>query len=179
MKDLRLRRVLSASAIMFAVAGSGATPVLGAGHGAGARLSFTAAFEATAGDFGACGLQVTAAGTAQGTHLGSGTRLDSGSWSDHECVDPFSMPGKVHVVGVGTATAANGDQLVVDYDATGDAPTMTNPVIHPRGTFTVDPDASTGKFAGASGGGSLAVDGEAGGSETAVFDGTIVLGNGH
>src|SRR5262249_49490051 len=56
----------------------------------------------------------------------------------------------------------------------GDAPTMTNPVIHPRGTFTVDPSASTGKFAGASGGGSLAVDGEAGGGGAAGVGGPNV-----
>ena len=175
MKDLRLGPVLTAVAIVFAFAASGAAPALGADHDAGARLHFRAAFVATTAGFDpSCGLLVVVTGgAAQGTHIGTGT------WSDHECVDPFSLFPQVHVVGVGTATAANGDQLVVDYDATADPPDPITMVIHPRGTFTVDPDASTGRFAGATGGGSLAVDGFAGGSETAVFDGTIVLGNGH
>jgi hypothetical protein len=176
MKDLRLRRVLTASAIVFAFAASGAAPVLGADDGAGARLHLTATFVAsTAGFDPSCGvLVVVTGGAGQGTHVGNGT------WADHECVDPFSHPGQIHVVGVGTASAANGDQLVVDYDATGDPPAPVTMVIHLQGTFTVDPDASTGRFAGATGGGSFTVDGVAnGGSETAVFDGTIVLGNGH
>ena len=49
-----------------------------------------------------------------------------------------------------------------------------NNQIHPHGTFTIT--GGTGRFAGASGGGVIAVDGTAGGAETGVFEGTIVLG---
>ena len=141
------------------------TAVLAADHGTGARFRVTATFTATAVGFEACGLRVIATGTATGTQVGQGT------WTQNECVDPFSQAPKVHVVGEGVITAANGDRLVVDYDALTDPPDPTTGEIHPRGTFTIA--GGTGRFLGATGAGSLAVDGIANDGETAVFDGTI------
>ena len=58
--------------------------------------------------------------------------------------------------------------MIIEYDALTDAPT---PEVHPRGTFEIA--GGTGRFAGATGSGSLTVDGIAAGHETAVFEGTI------
>src|SRR5262245_41380575 len=158
MRGYRLWRLLTAWGVAVALGSVCAGAVGAADHGAGARLHVTATFEATAVGFEACGLRVFATGSALGTHVGNGL------WSQSECVDPFSNAPNVHVVGVGTITAANGDVLIVDYDATTAPPDADNQ-IHPRGTFTVA--GGTGRFAGATGGGSLAVDGTANDGETA------------
>jgi len=161
-----VRRVFAAVAVTGALAGSGAARTLAADHGTGARLRVTATFEAHAVGFEACGLRVIGSGTSVGTQVGSGL------FAQNECVDPFSQAPNVHIVGDGVITAANGDRLVVDYDATS-APPDANNVIHPHGTFTIA--GGTGRFAGASGVGTLAVEGVANDGETAVFDGVIVL----
>jgi hypothetical protein len=163
--DRGSRRLPAAVVLIVALAAAAASVVSAADRGAGARFRVTATFTATALGFEACGLRVVASGTASGTHIGNGT------WSQNECVDPFSQAPKVHVVGEGVITAANGDRLIVDYDALTDPPDPTTGEIHPRGTYTIA--GGTGRFAGATGTGSLAVDGIANDGETAVFDGTI------
>jgi hypothetical protein len=164
-----LRRLIAACGVTAALAWAATTPVLAADHGAGARLHVTASFDATALGFEPCGLRVIASGTA------SGTRVGNSLWSQSECVDPFSDFPNVHVAGVGTITAADGDVLIVDYEAV-TLPPDANNQIHPHGTFTIA--GGTGRFAEATGGGSLAADGTANGSETVVFDGTIRLPTG-
>jgi hypothetical protein len=69
-------------------------------------------------------------------------------------------------------TAANGDLLIVGYEG------LADPVVPPAfaldlsGTFEIA--GGTGRFADATGSGSLTVTGTAnGGDETAVFEGTI------
>ena len=172
MERSRFGRPIAVAALAAALAGAVAASVPAADHGAGARLHVTATFTATALGPDQCGgIRVTATGTATGTHVGTGT------WEQSECVvvvfDPATLTVTVHVSGVGRITAANGDVLVVDYEATTAPPDMTTGEIHPRGTYTVDGTDSTGRFAGLSGMGSLAVDGIANDGETAVFDGTI------
>jgi hypothetical protein len=169
-RGARIRRTTIAVAVAALLAGSVAAGSFAADHGSGARFHVTATFHAQAVGFETCGLRVIASGTTLGTQVGAGL------WAQSECVDPFSQAPNVHVVGVGTITAANGDILTVDYDATTAPPDPTTGMIHPRGTYTIA--GGTGRFAGASGTGSLAVDGVANDGETAVFDGTIVLGAG-
>src|SRR5262245_60737936 len=134
----------------------------------GARFRVTATFTATVGGFEACGIRVTVSGTAAGTHVGVGT------WTHSECIDPFSQAPKAHVVGEGILTSSSGDRLVIDFDALADLPDATGE-IHPRGTYTIV--GGTGRFAGATGNGSLTVDGIVGHTETAVLDGTIRVGD--
>jgi hypothetical protein len=169
MKSSGVRRLLAVFGAAAAVASAVALPVLAADHGAGARFSATASFNATFGGGPVCALQVTASGTAQGTHVGTSL------WTDSETLDPCSLFPNVHVVGDGVLTAANGATLLIHYDMVTPFPDATNQ-IHPRGTFTIT--GGTGRFDGATGGGNIAVDGTAGGAETAVFDGLIVVGSG-
>jgi hypothetical protein len=161
----RFRRLPAALALTVALAGAGAAATTAADHGAGARFHVTATFLANQPVFDPpCLLHVISNGTATGTQIGLGQFLQD------ECLDPVSQAPKVHVVGEATFIAANGDRLIAAYDATTDLPT---PEVHPRGTFDIV--GGTGRFAGATGSGSLTVDGIAGGPETAVFDGTIRL----
>jgi hypothetical protein len=170
MRKAGFRRLLVAFAVTGALACIGTGQGLAADHGAGARFSATASFNATAVVVDQCTIDVTVVGgTALGTHIGTG------GWADSETLNPCSefFP-LVHVVGNGVFTAANGDTLLIHYDMLTPFPDATGQ-IHPRGTFTIT--GGTGRFAGASGGGAIAVDGTAGGAETAVFDGTIVVGD--
>jgi hypothetical protein len=167
MRESGFRRLLGVFAVIAAAACIGTSQGLAADHGAGARFYVEANFTATFAPVGPCTIDVTASGTALGTHVGTAT------WSDAETLDPCSGP-LVHVVGNGVLTAANGDQLLIHYDMM-TPPPDANRQVHPRGTFTITD--GTGRFAGASGEGHIAVDGTAGGAETGVFDGTIVLGN--
>jgi hypothetical protein len=137
-------------------------PALGADQGAGAEFHATVDLSATVTGIDTC-VHVHAGGPATGTHLGG-----KASWVDDECVE---FTG--HLVGHGVFTATNGDQIFVDYQATTPPP---DPEIHARGTFTIT--GGTGHFAGATGGGALAVDGIPGGAELVQFDGTISLGLG-
>jgi hypothetical protein len=160
--------LLAVLAVTAASACVGTAQGLAADHGAGAHFHVDASFTATAVPVDMCTIDVTASGTASGTHVGTAL------WSDSETLDPCSEPPNVHVVGNGVLTAASGDALMIHYDMTTPFPDA-NGQIHPRGAFTIT--AGTGRFAGASGGGLIAVDGTAGGAETGVFDGTIVVGN--
>jgi len=162
------RRTLRAFALTAASACVGAVQGLAADQGAGARFRVDASFNAAAVPVDMCAIDVTASGTALGTHVGTAL------WSDSETLDPCSQAPNVHVVGDGVLTAANGDELMIHYDMTTPFPDA-NLQIHPRGLFTIK--GGTGRFVGASGRGRIAVDGTAGGAETGVFDGTIVLGN--
>jgi hypothetical protein len=156
-----LRCVLAACAT--AVAFAAAVPAQAADQGAGASFNASVALTATVVGFDTCGILVHASGPATGTHIGS-----KGSWLDDECVD---FTG--HLVGHGTFTTTNGDMIFVTYEATTPPP---DPAIHARGTYTIV--GGTGHFAGATGSGTLAVDGVPGGLEAVQFDGTISLGLG-
>ncbi len=164
------RRMLAAFGVAAASACVGSAQGLAADHGAGGRFRVETSFSARVVGMNVCAIDVTASGTALGTHVGTAL------WSDSETLDPCSQAPNVHVVGDGVLTAASGDELLIHYDMTTPFPDA-NFQIHPRGTFTIT--GGTGRFTGASGGGLIAVDGTAGGAETGVFDGTIVLGNGH
>jgi hypothetical protein len=168
MKGSGVRRLLAAFAVTAASACVGTGQGGAADHGAGARLHVEASFTAMVVGVGVCTIDVTASGTALGTHVGTAL------WSDSETLDPCSQAPNVHVVGDGLLRAASGDELMIHYDMTTPFPDASNQ-IHPRGTFTIG--GGTGRFAAASGGGLIAVDGTAGGAETGVLDGTIVLGN--
>src|SRR5262245_33674079 len=139
------RRLPAALALTAALAGVGAAATTAADHGAGARFHVTATFVANQPVFDPpCLLHVTSSGAVTGTEIGVGQFLQD------ECLDPISQAPKVHVVGEATFIAANGDQLIADYEATTDLPT---PEVHPRGTFEIVD--GTGRFADATGSGSL------------------------
>jgi hypothetical protein len=157
----QLRSGLAALAATAACAA--AASAYGADQGAGARFTATVNLQATVVGFDACGVLVHASGDASGTQVGG-----RAFWVDDECV---SFLGQV--VGHGTFTATNGDRISVDYQAVTPPP---DPAVHARGTYTIV--GGTGRFAGAAGAGSLAVDGIPGGPELVQFDGTIVLGAG-
>lgn len=81
--------------------------------------------------------------------------------------DGFAINGTL------TLTAANGDEPFVQYHATTPYPDATG-AIHPVGTFTIV--GGTGRFAGATGGGTLAaVANVKYPATTATLDGTIDL----
>lgn len=151
-----------AAALLLAVA----APAAAADQGAGAAFQVRASYDAVATpDAGCGGLRVVASGSATGTELGAGT------WNDTECA-AFTATG-IAIDGQLTLTAANGDQLDVVYHADSAFPDATG-AIHPQGTFTIE--GGTGRFAGATGGGSLAADANvADPATTAALDGTIEL----
>lgn len=141
-------------------------PALGADQGAGAAFHIRAAYDAVATPDSTCGgLRVVASGSATGTELGAGR------WNDTECA-AFTPTG-IAIDGQLTLTAANGDELDVTYHAQSAFPDATG-AIHPQGTYTID--GGTGRFAGATGGGSLAADANVNDpATTATLDGTIEL----
>lgn len=157
-------RWIAAAAAALALA----APATAADQGAGAAFKVRAAYDATPTPDAACGgLRVVAAGSATGTELGAG------AWNDTECA-AFTPDGIV-IDGALTLTAANGDELFVDYHATTPFPGADG-AIHPQGTFTIV--GGTGRFATASGGGTLSADANvAAPATTAVLDGTIDLHN--
>jgi hypothetical protein len=158
----RLRCGLVACTLAAALAAA-AAPARSADHGAGARLDVTADLVSGVVGFGTCGVLIHATGTATGTHVGG-----KGTWVDDECVD---FTG--HLTGHGTLTSTNGDAIFFAYELTTPPP---DPAIHARGTYTIV--GGTGHFAGATGSGTLAVDGVPGSLEVAQFDGTVSLGLG-
>lgn len=115
--------------------------------------------------FTSTGASVVASGSAIGTDIGTG------AWNDTEFAaftpDGFDITGSL------TLTAANGDQLFVSYHATTPYPDAAGN-FNPSGTFTIT--GGTGRFAGATGGGSLSAHANAGTpATTATLEGTIQL----
>jgi hypothetical protein len=101
-------------------------------------------------------LHIEAAGA--GTHLGTAALSSNTTWTP--------VPGGVWFSGVGTITAANGDEI--HYVAYGwSYPGAAD------GDYQIT--GGTGRFAGATGSGSFDVSENADLSQTAVFDGTIVF----
>jgi hypothetical protein len=106
--------------------------------------------EATAPDALCRGLRVHHVGGGMATHLGQAT------WSGGECADFLATPGRVHVRdGRGVLTSRNGDELHVSYEADGNLPSFGGEV-HVKGPFAVT--GGTGRFSGASGGGTFSAD---------------------
>lgn len=109
-----------------------------------------ASYDATPTPDAACGgLRVVASGAAIGNEIGAA------QWNDTECASLVAQPGSIVITGTLTLTAANGDELFIDYTATTPLPDATG-AIHPAGTFTIV--GGTGRFAGATGGGTLTAD---------------------
>src|SRR4051812_47789386 len=92
MKRLGVRRLLAALVVTAASACLGSAQGLAADHRAGARLHVEASFTATVVEVSACAIDVTASGTALGTHVGIAL------WTDSETLDPCSQAPNVHVV---------------------------------------------------------------------------------
>jgi hypothetical protein len=158
-----MKRFATAAAAATAALAA-AVPALAADHGTGAAFKVRAAYDAIATPDAACGgLRVAASGSAQGTELGNG------SWNDKECA-AFTADG-IDITGDLTLTAANGDELFVEYHATTPFPDATG-AIHPQGTFSIV--GGTGRFETATGGGVLSADANvANPATTATLDGTI------
>lgn len=147
-----------AAALAFAVA---------APAGAGtAAFKISASYDAIP-TFTDTGASVVAAGSAIGTDIGAG------QWNDTEFAaftpDGFDITGNL------TLTAANGDELFISYHATTPYPDPATGAFNPAGTFTIT--GGTGRFANATGGGTLSAHANAGTpATTATLDGTIDLG---
>jgi hypothetical protein len=154
-----LRRLALVLAAAAAVAGF-ATAALAAQKGEGARLHIVAEFDSYLAFEGneRCDptklLLVIGVGSAKGTHLSSHSTATA-----EECSDAQTEPGKFHVHGMGTFTTPNGDTLYLDYHETSNAPVFDSTgaciscVLIDEGTFTVV--GGTGRFAGATGSGSI------------------------
>ncbi len=84
------------------------------------------------------------AGSGTATHLGAIT--ESGSY----CVLEFVGPGLARLAGEGTQTAANGDKLMFEFNEIANFNTVPFTAV---GTFTIT--GGTGRFAGATGGGTF------------------------
>jgi len=165
----KARRCLVTVAVA-AVALSAAATAPAADHGAGARFHVVTNLHTSLASDPTCfGLAVTAAGGVSGTHIGNG------DWVSGECLDSFSRPGIILVHGHGVITAADGDQLFVDYDVTTPVPDATG-AIHASGTYTIV--GGTGRFAGSTGSGTTVADGNVFAfTATDTLDGTIHLGH--
>ena len=155
-----------AAVVLFA----GATIAPAADQGGGARFHVVLSLTTGGGFDPACaGFTIVTHGTALGTHAGAGT------WAATECVDFLSHPGQLLAHGHAVLTAADGSQLVIDYDNVSGMPDANGDVF-PVGTYTVS--SGTGRFAGSTGSGSLvAVGHTATFTGSGTLDGTIVLGH--
>lgn len=102
---------------------------------------------------GPCNVPNTESGTGQATHLGRVT------WSTSEvanfCVDP-NDPSRGAVTGTLVITAANGDQLTASYQTTLSVD-FASGTLTATGPFVVT--GGTGRFAGATGGGTATASG--------------------
>lgn len=106
---------------------------------------------------GPCELTNAETATAQVTHLGRSTM------ESNEIVDLCSNPEGAEITGQFTMTAANGDLLFGTYETLGHLDFGTSEVTF-SGQFTIT--GGTGRFEGASGGGSI----EGSGSLLPPFD---------
>lgn len=161
---IKLTLALAAAALVAATSAASA-----ADHGAGARLSVSAAYDATPVPDASCGgFRVTGIGTASGTQLG-----EHGTWHDEECASLTALPGSVVIHGNLVLGASDGDEIFISYDVTSPDPDASG-AIHPSGTFTVT--GGTGHFEGASGEGTLDASGSVvNPATTAKLEGAIRL----
>lgn len=109
------------------------------------------------------GLANTTSGDGQATHLGRT------GWAGTACVS-FGPQGIVVRNGQLTLTAANGDQLFATFAASG-GPPASDGSFHLDGTFTVV--GGTGRFEGATGGGTFTDDGGIGIPSVITLSGTL------
>jgi hypothetical protein len=98
----------------------------------------------------------------QGIGIGAGTRISNhAAGTAQECSLPVGL--EFHVTGKGTYTAPDGSVLYLHYHEISENPFTTPPglppdpqwTLHDHGTWTIDPDLSTGRFHGATGSGTI------------------------
>jgi len=167
-KGVRLLGAVTCVAAVVLAAGATIAPA--ADQGGGARFHVVLGLNTGGGFDPTCaGFTILTHGTAVGTHVGAGT------WSASECVDPFTHPGQLLAHGHAVLTAADGSQLVIDYNNVSGVPDANGDVF-PVGTYTVT--SGTGRFEGSTGSGSLnAVGHTATFTGSGTLEGTIVLGH--
>ena len=91
------------------------------------------------------------------TGVGEGSHLGAITWSSHETVNQCANPGEgAEVQGAFVLTAANGDQVFGTYQTIAHLDFATFQV-SASGQFTIT--GGTGRFEGASGGGTIGADG--------------------
>ena len=141
-------RILTTMIAAAAVATAAATPAV-----ASPNTKFRGQFavvETITPDALCGGFRVSHTGSGSATHLGKAT------WSATECVDLLANPGRAHVRdGRAVLTSANGDTLQLSYEADGALPDAAGNV-HVTGPYEVT--GGTGRFEGATGGGTLTGD---------------------
>lgn len=102
------------------------------------------------------------------------TQLGQATWAGGECADFAATPGRVHVRdGRAVLTSANGDELHLSYEADGNPPNLAGDT-RVTGPFAIT--GGTGRFGGASGGGTLTVDANINRPDASVeMTGTLTL----
>jgi hypothetical protein len=150
--------------IVTAVAAAFATPSV---LGAGPNFDVVTMGTSTPGFDPTCaGFFITETGTAAGTHVGG-----SGSLAAQECVGATA-------IGQATITATNGDLLTLNYQSVSSTVDASGN-FQDIGTFQFTGDG-TGRFAGASGGGTYTASGNFfTGATTTEFVGSLKLSPGH
>lgn len=157
-------RSLAVAAAVAALATLALAVAAPAGAGT-AAFKISASYDATP-TFTDTGAYVVASGSATGTEIGAG------QWNDTEFA--AFTPSGFDITGNLTLTAANGDELFITYHATTPYPDPATGAFDPTGTFTIT--GGTGRFANATGGGTLSAHANAATpATTATLDGTIDL----
>lgn len=141
------RRILATMIAAAAVAGAAAAPAVSS-QSTAFRGHFTVV-ETTTPDALCGGFRIKHTGE------GTATRLGNAMWSATECVDLLANPGRSHVRdGRAVLTSAKGE-LHLSYEADGALPDLAGDV-HVTGPYVIT--GGTGRFAGASGSGTLTGD---------------------
>jgi uncharacterized membrane protein YgcG len=182
MRSMHVWRTFAAAAIVVVAAATSAAGAA-AGRDHPRQFHIEATFQSVLTTdapvlFQSCdALLVKANGTARGTLLSGHATTYA-----EECTIPDYAGGHFYVHGLGTFTAPDGSMLSIEYHEDAPVPDfVTGTPFHDEGTFVVT--GGTGRFAGATGSGTLIADGAIDpvtyvANVSASYDGVIQLADG-